>query len=111
MGDSRGRWEGNTLVVEVTNQNDKSWFDIVGSFHTDALKVTERWTFTAADTIEYVATMEDPKAYTQPWKLRVELGRNPAAEQWESAVCEGNKAVHVAFGLPFDGEKPAETAK
>jgi hypothetical protein len=105
MGDSRGRWEGNTLVVEVTNHNDKTWFDIVGSFHSDAMKVTERWTFVNRDRIDYVATIEDPKAYTRPWKLYVELGRNEPEEQWESAVCEGNKAVHVAFGLPFAQEK------
>lgn len=102
MGDSRGRWEGNTLVVEVTNHNDKTWFDIVGSFHTDAMKVTERWTFVDRDRIDYVATIDDPKAYTKPWKLAVTMGRNKADEQWENAVCEGNKAVHVAFGLPLE---------
>ena len=58
MGDSRGRWEGNTLVVDVTNHNDKTWFDIVGSFHSDAMRVQERWTFASADRIDYVATIE-----------------------------------------------------
>ena len=101
MGDSRGRWEGNTLVVDVTNHNDKTWFDIVGSFHSDAMRVTERWTFTGPDRIDYVATIDDPKVFTQPWKLRVQIGRNKPEEQWESAICEGNKAVHVAFGLPW----------
>jgi hypothetical protein len=101
MGDSRGRWEGNTLVVDVTNFNDRTWFDIVGSFHSDALHVTERWTLAEPDRIEYVATIEDPKVYTRPWKLAVTLGRNKPEEQWENAVCEGNKAVHVAFGIPF----------
>jgi hypothetical protein len=101
MGDSRGHWEGNTLVVDVTNHNDKTWFDIVGSFHSDALRVVERWTFASADQIDYVATIEDPKVFTRPWKLAVTLGRNKPEEQWEAAVCEGNKTVHVAFGLPF----------
>jgi hypothetical protein len=105
MGDSRGRWEGNTLVVDVTNHNDKTWFDIVGSFHSDAMRITERWTSMAADRIDYVATIEDPKVFTRPWKLRVDLGRNKPEEQWESAVCEGNKTVHVAFDLPFDNDK------
>ena len=101
MGDSRGRWEGNTLVVDVTNHNDRTWFDIVGSFHSDAMRIVERWTFAEPDRIEYVATIEDPKVYTRPWKLSVTLGRNKPEEQWESAVCEGNKAVHTAFGLPW----------
>ncbi|MGH9256121.1 MAG: hypothetical protein ACRD3C_16295 [Vicinamibacterales bacterium] len=101
MGDSRGRWEGNTLVVDVTNHNDKTWFDIVGSFHSDAMRVTERWTFTGPDRIDYVATIDDPKVFTQPWKLHVQMGRNKPEEQWESAICEGNKAVYVAFGLPW----------
>ena len=101
MGDSRGRWEGNTLVADVTNHNDKTWFDIVGGFHSDAMRITERWTFTSQDRIDYVATIDDPKVFTQPWKLQVQLGRNPPEEQYEHAICEGNKAVHVAFDIPF----------
>ena len=101
MGDSRGRWEGNTLVVDVTNHNDRTWFDIVGSFHSAAMRVQERWTFAAPDRIDYVATIDDPKVFTTPWKLSVTLGRNKPEEQWESAICEGNKTVHVAFDLPF----------
>ena len=101
MGDSRGRWEGNTLVVDVTNHNDKTWFDIVGSFHSDAMRIQERWTFASPDRIDYVATIEDPTVYTKPWKISVTLGRNKPEEQWESAICEGNKAVHVAFDLPW----------
>jgi hypothetical protein len=50
MGDSRGHWEGNTLVVDVTSSNDQTWFAIVGSFHSDALHMTERWTLTAPTT-------------------------------------------------------------
>ena len=101
MGDSRGRWEGYTLVVDVTNHNDKTWFDIVGSFHSDAMRVTERWTFAGPDRIDYVATIDDAKVFTQPWKLHVQMGRNKPEEQWESAICEGNKAVHNTFGLPW----------
>lgn len=105
MGDSRGRWEGSTLVVDVTNHNDRTWFDIVGSFHSDAMRITERWTFTGTDRLDYVATIDDPTVYTKPWKLHVQLGRNKPEEQYESAICEGNKAVHVAFGLPFEDQK------
>ena len=63
MGDSLGRWEGNTLVVDVTNNNDQTWFDIVGDFHSDALHVAERFTPVDAETIEYEATITDPKVY------------------------------------------------
>ena len=68
-GDSRGRWEGNTLVVDVTNHDARTWFDQAGAYHSDALHVVERFTFVDANTINYEATLEDPKAYTRPWKI------------------------------------------
>ena len=96
MGDSRGHWEKNTLVVDVTNNTDQTWFDIVGAFHSDTLHMVERWTATAPDHIVYIVTIDDPKVYTQPWKLRVDFRRQKAEEQWESAVWEGN----MLGGLP-----------
>jgi hypothetical protein len=75
MGDSRARWEGDTLVVQVTGQNDKTWFDLAGNFHSDELKVTERYTMLDADTIQYEATMNDPKTFTKPWKISMPLAR------------------------------------
>jgi hypothetical protein len=95
MGDSRGHWQGNTLVVDVTNHNDQTWFDQVGAFHSDALHVVERWTFKAPGVIDYTATMEDPNVFARPWTIALHLRQNmdPEYEQMESAIWEGNKAV------------------
>jgi len=75
MGDSRGRWEGNTLVVDVTNFNDQTCFDHAGNFHSDALHVVERYTMTNPDHVLYEATIEDPKVFARPWKMTMPLYR------------------------------------
>ena len=98
MGDSRGHWEGHTLVVDVTSNNEHTWFDIVGAFHSDALHLVERWTYVAPDRIDYEVTIDDPKVYTKPWKMGWNYGRNPPDEQWENAVWEGNRAAEVILG-------------
>ena len=100
MGDSRGRWEGNTLVVDVTNHNDRTWFDIIGTFHSDALHVVERWTFVDADTIQYEATIEDPKVFTRPWKLAFQILRNkqPELELLEMSCHEGERSFGLMLG-------------
>jgi hypothetical protein len=109
MGDSRGHWEGRTLVVDVTNNNDQTWFDQVGAIHSSALHVIERWTIVSADRIDYVATIDDPSVFTQPWKIGMNYSRNrdAAYEQMESAIWEGNRAV----GLMMHASTSAQRAK
>ena len=75
MGDSRGHWEGDTLVVDVRGFNDQTWFDEAGNFHSDALHVVERYTRTGPDHLFYEATIEDPKVFTRPWKMSMPLYR------------------------------------
>jgi hypothetical protein len=75
MGHSVGRWEGDTLVVDVTNFNGKNWFDRAGNFHSDALHLVERFTPIAADAIRYEVTIEDPKVFTRPWRIAMPLYR------------------------------------
>ena len=75
MGDSRGRWEGDTLVVDVIYFNDETWFDRAGNFHSDALHVGERYTPMGPDHINYEVTIEDPKVFTRPWKMSMPLYR------------------------------------
>src|SRR5687768_13642037 len=69
MGWSQGRWEGDTLVVDVTSLIDQTWFDRAGNFHSEALHVIERYTASGANFIQYEATIEDPKVFTRPWKM------------------------------------------
>jgi len=75
MGWSVGRWEGDTLVVDVTSFNDQTWFDRAGNFHSDALHVVERYTPIGPNTIDYEVTIEDPKIFSRPWKMRMPLYR------------------------------------
>jgi hypothetical protein len=73
MGWSNGRWEGETLVVDVTGLNDQTWFDRAGNYHSDMLHVVERYTPRSADSLTYEATIEDPQTFTRPWKISMVL--------------------------------------
>jgi hypothetical protein len=75
MGWSVGHWDGDTLVIDVTDFNDKTWFDRAGNFHSDALHVTERYTPAGPDLIQYEATIEDSRVFTRPWKMSFPLYR------------------------------------
>lgn len=76
LGDSRGHWEGDTLVVDVTDFNDETWLDRAGNFHSPKLHVVERWTYLDGYTIEYQATLDDPAVFSRPWTLSVQLHRH-----------------------------------
>jgi hypothetical protein len=75
MGYSSGKWDGETLVVDVTGFNDQTWFDRAGNHHSDQLHVIERYTATSPDALMYEATIEDPQTFTRPWKISMPLYR------------------------------------
>ncbi|OFW03449.1 MAG: hypothetical protein A3I61_16780 [Acidobacteria bacterium RIFCSPLOWO2_02_FULL_68_18] len=89
MGHSRGRWEGNTLVIDTTNIRGTR-LSFTGDFLSDNAHLIERLTFVDADTMNYEATIEDPTVFTRPWTMRVAHKRRPYEEAWESACMEGN---------------------
>jgi hypothetical protein len=76
MGWSVGRWEGETLVIDVTDIEEQTWFDRAGNFHSDALHVVERFTASDANTLNYEATIEDSKVFSRPWKMSMPLYRH-----------------------------------
>jgi hypothetical protein len=92
MGDGVGHWEGDTFVVETTNQNGVVWLDMEGNFTTPNIKVVEKFTMKDLNQIDYEATITDPTIYTQPWTIRGNLGRHddPNYELMEFACHEGN---------------------
>jgi hypothetical protein len=75
MGWSRGKWDGDTLVVDVTSFVDQTWFDRAGNFHSSDLHVVERYRLESPNLIQYEATVEDPKVFTRPWKMSMPLYR------------------------------------
>jgi hypothetical protein len=101
LGDSVGRWEGETLVIDVTDLGDKTWLDSARHTHSDELHVVERYTRTGPDTIRYEATIEDPKTYSRPWKIGMLLHRNtePGFELREQECTEGDdgRAIHPLY--------------
>ncbi len=90
MGDSVGHWEGDTLVVDVASFNDKSWLTGTGTFHSEALHVTERFTRVDKDQINYEATMEDPKVLTKPWTIHSTMMLRQGTRVQEYVCAENN---------------------
>ena len=99
-GDSRGRWDGNTLVIETKNQHGKWFLDQRGRFLTDEATVTERITMVDANTLHYQATVDDPNVYTRPFTIAAAMRRNtqPNTEIWEEACFESNEHHMTSFG-------------
>ena len=75
MGWANGKWEGESLVIDVTSHNDQSWFDRAGNHHSDELHVVERYTARSRDALNYEATIEDPQTFSRPWKISMPLYR------------------------------------
>jgi hypothetical protein len=88
-----GKWEGGTLVIDTTNQNGKTWFDMAGNFTTQGIHVVERVTPVDTNNISYEAVVDDATTYTQPWKIAGQIGRHPDKnmELMEFACVEGNQ--------------------
>jgi len=99
MGDARGRWEGNTLVVHTTNLNDWDWLDAAGTFFTDAMTSVERFTVVDANIMSYEVTFTDPNVFTRPWTVAfpIRARRDKAVMEWfgtlEIACVEGERSV------------------
>jgi hypothetical protein len=103
QGDSRGRWEGNTLVVVTKNQNGNAWLDQQGRFITDAATVTERFTMFEANGILYEVTIDDPLVYTRPFTIALGLRKNtqPGREIWEESCYEGEQNTQYLRKLGY----------
>jgi len=113
-GEPRGRWDGNTLVVESTNYNNKGSIAtsaatgrIRGIPQSDAMKVTERFTRVDANTINYSVTIEDPKVYTKPWTVALPLNRDDTYQMYEYSCQEGNYAMANALSYGRKRDKEA----
>ena len=93
LGDSVARWEGDTLVVDVTGFNDKTWLAGVGTIHSEKLRVTERYRRDTFDTIIYDVTMEDPEVFTKPWHQQETFRLRPNERIREDECIENNEDI------------------
>jgi hypothetical protein len=123
MGDSRGRWEGDTLVIDTNDFNDNTWLDKAGNYHSNALHVIERYTPTDSSHINYEVTIEDAKVFTRPWKMSMVMYRrvDPGLQLleydcvsffWKKTIAAGRRANgSVALENPFDTGKEGVTCR
>jgi hypothetical protein len=105
MGDSVGRWEGDTLVVDTIGFNDKTWLAGTGTFHTDALHTVERYTRIDKDQINYEVTMTDPSVFTKPWTLKSTLMLREGTRLQEMVCVENNIDLERYEKLITEGTK------
>jgi hypothetical protein len=103
MGDSRGRWEGKTLVVDVTNHNARAWLDQAANFYTPGARMVERFTLIDRNTMHYQVTIDDATVYTRPWTMAFPLRRNtePGFRLLEEACHEGERNTDPLIRLGF----------
>jgi hypothetical protein len=107
MGQSNGRWEGDTLVVETTGFNGNTWLDRAGNHHSSRLKVTERFTRVSENHLQYTATLEDPSTYSRPWTISMPLYRHiePNAQIYEfKCVPFVEELLYKDLELPQQGQ-------
>ncbi len=104
MGMPRGRFDANALVVNLTNFNGYAWFDMAGNFHSDELTVVERYTPIDANTLQYEATMTDPKVFTRPWTIRMALQRQTdiGILDYECTNMLDEMGIHHTWPRDFD---------
>jgi hypothetical protein len=107
-GIPRGRFEGNTLVVDNGNFSGYTWFDMAGNFHTDALTVTERYTPIGPDLLRYEATMTDPKAFTRPWTIRMQIQRQTDVGilDYECTAMLDEQGIHHTWPREYEVPEP-----
>ena len=110
-GVSRGRWEGDTLVVRVTNLSDWAWLDMAGNFHSNAVRVEERYTLVGPDTLDYEVTIEDPNVYTRPWTMRMPIQRQRDMPLLEYECHELLEESGVSLTWERDWDRPLEIPK
>ena len=103
-GYSVGKWEGDTFVIDVTAQNNKTWFDRSGNHHSDQLHVIERYTMVKPDVINYEATMEDPMVFTRPWTIRMLLERQKdvGVLDYECTAMLDEQGIHHTWPRDYD---------
>ena len=107
MGFARGHYDGNSLVVNLTNFNSYTWFDMAGNYHSEALQVVERYTPINADTLQYEATMTDPQVFTRPWTIRMTIQRQKdiGLLDYECTAMLDDLGIDHTWPRDFDEEK------
>jgi hypothetical protein len=103
MGDSIGHWEGDTLVVDTVGLNDKTTLDMVGTPHSEALHVTERYRRIAADMLDVTVTIDDPKTFSKPWQAHTQWRLGKPGSQVHEYICENNRNGSDANGFQTFG--------